>query len=315
MAWLRVGDDVASHPIVARVHEFGALKVDEIDAWYRSHAVFGFVVECGSTSAGHLTDYFVSKGTVMRIGGPSWERLAKDAERAGYWKKTKVEGQAGYLIVDDDTLLHLKLKDEVLLDRKRGEDSRNVLLTTAVRLRDGDQCRWCGITVSWFDRRGQRGATYDHLKPDEPTIVETYLVCCRGCNAGREANPDAYSLRPAPAQPWYHPKTLSWLADRGVQPLRPGTQPDHATERPDDDDPPPPPDTAVPEPKPGPPRGPRPGTQPDHATADLPDPADTKTGGSGSAGSGRDRDGSGRDGSAARSSDQARRRGKRGRHR
>jgi len=53
----------------------------------------------------------------------------------------------------------------------------------AVRLRDGNRCRYCGCRVDWSDRRGERGATYDHVHPRGPATPENVVVACRRCNS------------------------------------------------------------------------------------------------------------------------------------
>jgi len=55
----------------------------------------------------------------------------------------------------------------------------------AVRERDGDTCRYCGKTVSWTDKRGPDGATYDHVDPNGPTTPENLVVACRSCNSAK----------------------------------------------------------------------------------------------------------------------------------
>lgn len=58
-------------------------------------------------------------------------------------------------------------------------------LRRAIRERDGDVCRYCGIEVSWSDRRGPHGGTYDHVDPDGPNTLENLVVACRGCNSSK----------------------------------------------------------------------------------------------------------------------------------
>ncbi|WP_163855743.1 HNH endonuclease [Paenibacillus elgii] len=54
-------------------------------------------------------------------------------------------------------------------------------LTRSVRERDGDNCRYCGTTVNWKDRKGSKGGTYDIVDPEGLNTFENVVVACRGC--------------------------------------------------------------------------------------------------------------------------------------
>lgn len=56
-------------------------------------------------------------------------------------------------------------------------------VTTAVRERDQDSCRYCGLIVNWTDRRGPHGGTYDHVEPKGPETADNIVVACRLCNS------------------------------------------------------------------------------------------------------------------------------------
>lgn len=57
-------------------------------------------------------------------------------------------------------------------------------LRDRLRDRDGDACRYCGDAVTWTDRRGPKGATYDHVDPTRPyDDFDNLVVACRGCNS------------------------------------------------------------------------------------------------------------------------------------
>lgn len=60
---------------------------------------------------------------------------------------------------------------------------RNVALRTAIRERDGDRCRYCGVVVAWSDRRSPAGGTYDHVNPIGENSLENLVVACRSCNS------------------------------------------------------------------------------------------------------------------------------------
>lgn len=63
---------------------------------------------------------------------------------------------------------------------------RDKSLCNAVKDRDRNLCRYCGIRVNWTDRRGRVGGTYDHVDPDGPNSLDNVVVACRGCNARKK---------------------------------------------------------------------------------------------------------------------------------
>ena len=56
-----------------------------------------------------------------------------------------------------------------------------------VKYRDGDRCRYCGESVNWNDRRGPRGATYDHVDPNGGNSAENVVISCHHCNMTKGA--------------------------------------------------------------------------------------------------------------------------------
>lgn len=69
-------------------------------------------------------------------------------------------------------------------------------LVDAIRDRDQDRCRYCGVKVNWRDRRGKGGGTYDFLDPRAPVALDNVVVCCAGCalKGGRAATASDVSL-------------------------------------------------------------------------------------------------------------------------
>jgi len=312
VTWLRIGDNAAHHPIALQAHE-----VEHCDERLVNE-LFGFVVRCATLSAAFQTDYVVSRGTALLLGGSRAELLITAAQQAGYFVEvvdlggTGTPGRIGYKLVDDEPeFIHMRLKAEVEWDRQRGRDTSNTMLIVPIRLRDGDVCRYCGKTVGWFDRKSARGGTYDrrhdlthdHRRPKEPATVETMVVACRSCNAKRSDDPEADSrvpLLPPPTNPYYTPKTAAWLATFGhdVTPgalVPAGDPPPGAT------------------PRSAPPAEPAP-RDPAPSGTTRPPAADQGQGRiSGSFGSGPGRVGSGREAEPVEGAPRRRRRGRRGR--
>lgn len=197
--------------------------------------VFGFVMRCALQSAGHTTDYVIDEGTAFMMGGPRTPRLLELALKAGYLKRKRIKGLPTYTLVDIPEFIHMRTKEEIDRDRNRKADNANGKITGAVRFRDGDECRYCGVVVNWDDRKSNRGGTYD-ARGGHPATVGDLVVACQACNGGRGNDPNAderYPMRPTPAKPVYSATTAAFLEKRGyvvevTEGLRPGSQPDHA---------------------------------------------------------------------------------------
>lgn len=232
MPWVRHSDNAHSHPIVMRSMARGELEVGTLSPVGRANLVRGFADRCYEWSAEHLTDHFVSAGAIYTLGGPEGELLAREAKAAGYFTtRATRDGERGWLMVADENFIHIRLKEEVEWERQQRNDTRNPDITMPVRLRDGDGCRYCGCIVQWSNRRGARGATYDHREPGKPATVETLVIACRSCNSGRKNDADAdnrYPLRAVPLEPYYCDGTRAQLVKYGLLP-RSGSQPATAT--------------------------------------------------------------------------------------
>ena len=74
--------------------------------------------------------------------------------------------------------------------RKEGDLRQNI------KARDLDLCRYCGREVNWINRRGQMGATYDHVNPSGPTSFLNLVTACRSCNSKkRHRTPEQAGMR------------------------------------------------------------------------------------------------------------------------
>lgn len=208
MAWLRMGDTLATHP---RTLDLGQSQAQINEA-------FGWLTRCALESSQHEQDYFFSEAQARQFADDDPKRIAKAAERAGFLTRTKVNGRRGWLLVSDTDLFHMRLKAELALERDHRAVTRDTAYILEVRLRDGDQCRYCGKPISaWSDRKSGRGGTYDHVVPDKPELV----VACRSCNSSKgQRTPEQaeMTLLDPPRPPYYSPSTLEWFAKYNIQP-------------------------------------------------------------------------------------------------
>ncbi|APE10778.1 hypothetical protein BO226_17550 [Rhodococcus sp. 2G] len=231
-------------------------------------AAFGFVSLCATLSAAHTSDYLVSFGVACQVGHGAERELIDICVRAGLMEEVEVDGTRMWKIVDDPEFLHMRTRDEIEWERQRKADNSRPDLVIPIRLRDGDACRYCGRVVKFEPgaRKGGFVGTYDHRVPKQAATVDTLVVACTACNAGRKDDPladDRYPLLPPPSKPYYSAHTRKWIAEHpwakangfsitsrrgktlppGTVPddrkpvvehtQRPGSQPDNANQRPD----------------------------------------------------------------------------------
>jgi hypothetical protein len=171
VAWIRLSDDYNDHP------KFDNLSDGAFRLW---HQAIGFCRK-------FQTDGLVPLATVRKFKSYSTKRVA---ELLAPWQPgasplwIKVEG-FGFRL-HDYLIWNLSKEAE---NQQRAESKqrmalgRDVDMRNALRLRDGGKCRYCGSLVSWTDRRGQRGATYDHVDPNGGSLIENLVIACRGCNS------------------------------------------------------------------------------------------------------------------------------------
>ena len=207
MAWLRVGDNINTHPLMSRL-----VEACEYDHALKNEAL-GLFIAMATSSAAHLTDYVVEPGLVGVLA-PGREKLLLDVLRAATLVesfKDEEEGRWLYRLTNDPEFVHMRSRAEVEIDRDRSRDRRNPELTIPVRVRDGDQCRWCGRSVKFADHKSRRGGTIDSLNSHKESTVETLVVACRGCNSDRKDGKPGFNLRAEPVVPHYEPSTIDFI--------------------------------------------------------------------------------------------------------
>ena len=209
MPWLRMGDTLVTHPLMIRL-----LEVCKGNHQLKNEAV-GVLAQLAIISAAHLTDYWVGYGSLYQIAPGREEAMLEMLCGAGLlFQEEGPEGYPALRLVDDRELFHMRSKEEVELDRLRSKDKHNIDLLVKVRIRDGDQCRWCGCWVDWRDRRSGRSGTYDSLNGHKNSTPETLVVACRSCNSARGAG-EVNELRdpPTPEEVHYNKHTIAFIND------------------------------------------------------------------------------------------------------
>lgn len=237
MAWLRVSDSAGNNPVVLSPL-IDSTPPPAMDAYLWANTLFGVVTRCATNAACYGRSYYVEDATIASYVGAQWRTVAEAAARAGYWTATP---QGWQLVDDPQHLYHIRTGEEIDWEKARKADAANDALVVPVRMRDGDECRYCARIVSWRDNRSRRGGTYDHRIPGrQAESPDDLRVACRGCNSQRGDDPNADERmppRPVPATPFYGHKTVAFLLERGFTvpesaPQRPGSLPDTATRDP-----------------------------------------------------------------------------------
>ena len=207
MPWLKSSDKLAQHPLVLAVRRVTGADERSVNE------VTGFVTRCATSSAGYMTDYFITLEVAELYGLGRTRLLLRQAVAAGLLVAEGAGRQRRWRIVEDDDLFHIRAREDVEWERRRDQDRRNPELTAPVLARDGDQCRYCRVvTTSAKDTRSGRGRTFDHTEPGKPASVETYVVCCRTCNSRLKNRPRPVvelPLLPPPPLPYFSPATTS----------------------------------------------------------------------------------------------------------
>lgn len=143
-----------------------------------------------SMNPAHLTDGWVPAYFVD--GWQGGRRCARRLVEVGLWAEYTRNGIQGFQFHD---WLDFQRSAEQVQSEKEAALVRRALysdpdLIAAVRARDGDRCRYCGRKVSWTNRRGSSGATFDHVIPIPHgglNTLENVVVACRGCNSGKRS--------------------------------------------------------------------------------------------------------------------------------
>jgi hypothetical protein len=186
VTWFRVDDKFHDHPKTRR------LRADKLPA-------AGLWSLAGSWAADNLTDGFVPTEIVQRFDPK--QRYAKRLVEVGLWGLGERDGEDGYEF--HEWMSWQPSKAEVLAVRasnaRRSALHRDPELTSAVRQRDANRCRYCAVLVNWKDRRSGLGGTYDHVDPAGDNSFGNLVVACRSCNSAKGCRtPDEAGMRLLP---------------------------------------------------------------------------------------------------------------------
>ena len=225
MPWSRTGDNAFTYPKLLAVAGLPGAPASAVNE------VYGFFHAMADQTAAHVTDYVVNVGVVQTAArGSRWKKLVDWCVRVGLMTPIEIEGNEGlhWLLINDDKFIHIRTKAELEREAQHRKDVKNLNVIVPVRLRDGDNCRWCGYEVKWLGAPSNRSAEYDHLIFGKAATVDTLVVACRHCNGSRQDDPEweqTHPLRPPPTVPNYGDVTARFLTRNG-HPTEPNIEPE-----------------------------------------------------------------------------------------
>jgi 5-methylcytosine-specific restriction endonuclease McrA len=74
-------------------------------------------------------------------------------------------------------------------DNRRHALLRDPVLKEAIRKRDKDLCRYCGVAVRWGKGQAADSGQYDPVDPGEPNSLGNLVTACRACGVAKDRRP------------------------------------------------------------------------------------------------------------------------------
>lgn len=188
MPWGRSDDQSPFNPKVMAVGNAAYGASCRARDWSNAHRRNGWI----SAEAAHAiaTPAEIRKLTTVTGGGraPMWHKPGDPwADCTCLQDKTWPEedgAPAGYWV--HDFLDYNPSRQENDVHRAKRRELKDKNLRAAVKARDGDQCRYCAVTVKWADRVSGRGGVLDHVDPDRAEGAKNLVVACRSCNSKKK---------------------------------------------------------------------------------------------------------------------------------
>lgn len=169
MTWFKVDDKLHGHP------KWWALSPNAKALW----------TTAGSWSSSYKTDGIVLE-TQVPILAPqvgltprATRTAAGELVTAGMW--ATVDGGWAFHNWTDFNPLRAQQDKDAAIERERKKIQNDPDLKTAIRVRDRDLCRYCGVQVNFAARTGHLAGRYDHIVPvtkNGKTTLQNVVVCC-----------------------------------------------------------------------------------------------------------------------------------------
>jgi hypothetical protein len=163
--WFRVDDSLAFHPKVVAAR----------------NPAMGLWVRAGSWCGQQLTDGLVPLDIARALGS---KREIDALVDNGLW----LPDGSGFRFHQWEGRNPTRSEVEAVRssDRRRADLHRDTALRDAIRERDADRCRYCGVAVDFRARRGPTRGTYNLIDPTGPNTLDNLVVSCGRCTASDE---------------------------------------------------------------------------------------------------------------------------------
>jgi hypothetical protein len=168
---------------------------DHPEAWDLPDCAVALLTRAGSWSARNRRNGFVPSSMLARFTSDPdlavsellrrnlWRRAAGGCQFTRWpgWTGTGEAVRADVV----DTEAAEKRARKLAAEARRQALFRDQDLKKAIRDRDADQCRYCGIAVRWGKGRASDSGTYDHIDPEGDNSLENLVVACCSCNSAK----------------------------------------------------------------------------------------------------------------------------------
>lgn len=169
MTWFKVDDKLHAHP------KWWALSPNAKALW----------TTAGSWASSYKTDGLIGANQLpilapqvgLTVG--KMRSAAAELVAAGLWVTT--DGGWAFHNWTDFNPLRAQQDKEAAIERERKKIQNDPDLKTAIRVRDQDRCRYCGVEVNFAARTGHLAGRYDHVIPvtkGGKTTMANVVVCC-----------------------------------------------------------------------------------------------------------------------------------------
>jgi 5-methylcytosine-specific restriction endonuclease McrA len=169
MTWFKVDDKLHAHP------KWWALSPNAKALWTTAGAWCASYKTDGQIGSSQLPILAPQVGLTTRQTGVA----AAELVAADLWQRTD-EGWAFHNWTDFNPP-RATIDKAAAIEKERKKIQNDPDLKTAIRVRDQDLCRYCGIQVNFAARTGHTAGRYDHVVPvtkGGKTVLGNVVVCC-----------------------------------------------------------------------------------------------------------------------------------------